>query len=98
MIRRPPKSTLFPYTTLFRSHFEPMRRGPAGQRTVVLAVPEQRHAGGDAAGRVAPSMSLLGNSKHNSTLASRAPAHWLKMRSEERRVGKECRFRWSPYH
>src|SRR5207237_2215578 len=21
-----------------------------------------------------------------------------RMRSEERRVGKECRFRWSPYH
>src|ERR1035441_3912722 len=23
MIRRPPRSTLFPYTTLFRSHFDP---------------------------------------------------------------------------
>ena len=23
---------------------------------------------------------------------------WLEMRSEERRVGKECRSRWSPYH
>ena len=22
----------------------------------------------------------------------------MKMRSEERRVGKECRSRWSPYH
>ena len=22
----------------------------------------------------------------------------LKLRSEERRVGKECRSRWSPYH
>ena len=22
----------------------------------------------------------------------------LKIRSEERRVGKECRSRWSPYH
>ena len=22
----------------------------------------------------------------------------LKQRSEERRVGKECRSRWSPYH
>src|SRR2546422_4851069 len=28
MIRRPPRSTLFPYTTLFRSHLErPARRG-----------------------------------------------------------------------
>ena len=23
---------------------------------------------------------------------------WEKERSEERRVGKECRSRWSPYH
>ena len=23
---------------------------------------------------------------------------WLSLRSEERRVGKECRSRWSPYH
>src|SRR5260370_32477556 len=29
MIRRPPRSTLFPYTTLFRSHPE---HGPAGRR------------------------------------------------------------------
>src|SRR2546429_2971726 len=26
------------------------------------------------------------------------PEHWLFTRSEERRVGKECRSRWSPYH
>src|SRR6476646_8623581 len=28
------------------------------------------------------------------------PAHidYLKLKSEERRVGKECRSRWSPYH
>src|SRR5256714_3208590 len=25
-------------------------------------------------------------------------AQWLRERSEERRVGKECRSRWSPYH
>src|SRR5256885_5500985 len=36
MIRRPPRSTLFPYTTLFRSQVEPGRVGksavdPAGQ-------------------------------------------------------------------
>ena len=24
--------------------------------------------------------------------------HYLEMRSEKRRVGKECRSRWSPYH
>jgi len=26
------------------------------------------------------------------------PAHDYEPRSEERRVGKECRSRWSPYH
>src|SRR3712207_7105170 len=30
MIRRPPRSTLFPYTTLFRSPGGPRRRGPLG--------------------------------------------------------------------
>ena len=30
--------------------------------------------------------------------AYRITAYVLLMRSEERRVGKECRSRWSPYH
>src|SRR5258708_13974220 len=34
MIRRPPRSTLFPYTTLFRSHRPPFRR----RRRAVLAL------------------------------------------------------------
>src|SRR5690348_18106889 len=32
MIRRPPRSTLFPYTTLFRSRREAVARGEAGAR------------------------------------------------------------------
>jgi len=28
----------------------------------------------------------------------KVPWHQLEFRSEERRVGKECRSRWSPYH
>src|ERR1035441_933163 len=32
------------------------------------------------------------------TLPQRVPAHILQPRSEERRVGKECRSRWAPYH
>src|SRR2546427_1408996 len=39
MIRRPPRSTLFPYTTLFRSHdresFQYIARDPAVRRTGV---------------------------------------------------------------
>src|SRR5258705_6666970 len=38
MIRRPPRSTLFPYTTLFRSQKErPRRRPPARQARRLLA-------------------------------------------------------------
>src|SRR5436190_14911873 len=32
MIRRPPRSTLFPYTTLFRSRSENLRRGRPRQK------------------------------------------------------------------
>src|SRR5438874_6820544 len=32
MIRRPPRSTLFPYTTLFRSHFSPPCPRPQSAR------------------------------------------------------------------
>src|SRR2546430_13474138 len=32
MIRRPPRSTLFPYTTLFRSRARPADRGGRGRR------------------------------------------------------------------
>src|SRR3712207_6911781 len=51
MIRRPPRSTLFPYTTLFRSRL-PRRHDlvglPAGQLGEVI---EARPEGADAGGR-----------------------------------------------
>src|SRR5207249_7235527 len=34
MIRRPPRSTLFPYTTLFRSHAASLPRSSAASRNV----------------------------------------------------------------
>src|SRR3712207_7014827 len=53
MIRRPPRSTLFPYTTLFRS--PPARAAARGQRARVPNRPPDGRArdrgGGDAAGR-----------------------------------------------
>src|SRR5258707_14836299 len=40
MIRRPPRSTLFPYTTLFRSHVtHPLTQGQATQRPVPIQHP-----------------------------------------------------------
>src|SRR3712207_6900798 len=42
MIRRPPRSTLFPYTTLFRSHDEHV--GPLGQLGVADLAPDRLRA------------------------------------------------------
>src|SRR2546422_2188151 len=39
MIRRPPRSTLFPYTTLFRSNFAPSRGGALSFRYRLSALP-----------------------------------------------------------
>src|SRR5690242_21402691 len=60
MIRRPPRPTLFPYTTLFRSHRSPgtvrsARDGSPGRRAVHRpARPGHQEAGheGDPRGRV----------------------------------------------
>src|SRR5438128_6602205 len=65
MIRRPPRSTLFPYTTLFRSH----RRGPRRSRVDVLAVDRGRRSGvlgRGARGRRIDRKSTRLNSSHGS--------------------------------
>src|SRR2546422_6074270 len=41
MIRRPPRSTLFPYTTLFRSHVHASRIPHPASREVVVAALER---------------------------------------------------------
>src|SRR2546422_4590239 len=47
MIRRPPRSTLFPYTTLFRSHMERMesedQSGHQGEQPISRVPPRQNH-------------------------------------------------------
>src|SRR3712207_9397826 len=35
---------------------------------------------------------------HRNQVSSTDVDDWRQQRSEERRVGKECRSRWSPYH
>src|SRR5690242_21046782 len=60
MIRRPPRSTLFPYTTLFRSHTSRDRGDPASPR----AVPPDRRGARARAGRDRKSTRL--NSSHMS--------------------------------
>src|SRR2546428_12339353 len=78
MIRRPQGSTLFPYTTLFRSSnndFGNFQQGTkSGQKFNDL------------------------NANHLKDPLEPGLPGWTIRRSEERRVGKECRSRWSPYH
>src|SRR2546427_226977 len=180
MIRRPPRSTLFPYTTLFRSHAYPGQRqhpGPERHDRRARGRPDperpgmtldalfmrqheasRREAPPDAPARQAALLRLEQLvSRHAEALISaidadfggrsrtetellemlptlralrharahvgrwmrprRQPVEWLfrpghnqlrheplgvigimaPWRSEERRVGKECRSRWSPY-
>ena len=47
--------------------------------------------------RVADTMAAV-DSKYDSTADTKALSDIFTTRSEERRVGKECRSRWSPYH
>src|SRR2546430_16501666 len=104
MIRRPPRSTLFPYMTLFRSLkadaiYVPVDvSSPAPRVAKIVGSAEPRVI--LAAGRAAP---LLDDLLRDPGLRNSVRVGWMEHdapagRSEERRVGKECRSRWSPYH
>src|SRR3712207_9144039 len=103
MIRRPPRSTLFPYTTLFRSERLPHHEGGthyAYDQTGNLAdSAEVEHDHEDEDGKQASRKEEEG--LRLQALELHRPTYTLvdfPLRSEERRVGNECRSRWSPYH
>src|SRR2546429_8430613 len=148
MIRRPPRSTLFPYTTLFRSNLgtflEAARKRAeiAGLFTTFLpSVPQefvevdrdkvlkqgvplndvyrtiQAFMGGyfinyfnrfgrqwqvyiEAESEDRAKAENVGQFYVRNSKGEDVPLSTLTSvkRSEERRVGKECRSRWSPYH
>src|SRR2546429_10027208 len=128
MIRRPPRSTLFPYTTLFRSILGVLNADDLRCRLCRIAVP---HYGSVIVYRRGVIESVRNAWKRRSRnrqekipLYAYDPQQRLQQsqrrvqkvcggdekglaeftvqtplnRSEERRVGKECRSRWSPYH
>src|SRR2546422_9159842 len=99
MIRRPPRSTLFPYTTLFRSLRAevPAKLGAVVDRLLRKAPPERFQTADDLA-RVAGEVRGRDFRAPPLVRAFVRNAQVSTMRSEERRVGKECRSRWSPYH
>src|SRR5687767_15904526 len=85
MLRRPPRSTLFPYTTLFRSE---------GGLWGMLSIRGRRERRPDQ-----EFVSVLAPMQDFQTINGRAfvgntPIPRAK-RSEERRVGKEGRCRWT---
>ena len=52
-------------------------------------------------GEEAPAADSLpgrGTAARDADRPGRGRIHLFRSRSEERRVGKECRSRWSPYH
>src|SRR5256885_17131279 len=100
MIRRPPRSTLFPYTTLFRSV-----AGAALPRTVAIDYADRSTIDEECAERCALYFKMQYRSQgypyDHVIPGGFVPASetlYRYLRSEERRVGKECRSRWSPYH
>src|SRR2546429_4700595 len=68
---------------------------PSGMAIVTLAsvtVEASEHGSGGAAKTAVPASGIA------MTATRRITTHCSPLRSEERRVGKECRSRWSPYH
>src|SRR4051794_41425882 len=73
MLRRPPRSTLFPYTTLFRSGLNPRLRNAAplvgtGTRTIPRAGP-------------AAALSALARPRANSSPSLRSEEHTSELQS-----------------
>ena len=121
MIRRPPRSTLFPYTTLFRSYYQYYHVGPAeqvgafgwgialwggsvlGSATTTLTAPglgdNAFGTGGSGTTINVGSTTGFPTSGTNYITIGGEDISYTGVtatRSEERRVGKECRSRWSP--
>src|SRR2546422_10141229 len=98
MIRRPPRSTLFPYTTLFRS---PQTLGRAIPNAQVLIHCTPVGMSPNVGETCVPDSLLAPHLTVMDIVYNPLETRLLKAarkRSEERRVGKECRSRWSPYH
>src|SRR2546422_11464202 len=116
MIRRPPRSTLFPYTTLFRSlggqalflssrDIQIGRGEPIPDTARVLSryvvgimIRTFDHAEVTELARHASIPVINGLTDLSHPCQVLADLFTVRERSEERRVGKECRSRWSPYH
>src|SRR3712207_7026242 len=73
MIRRPPRSTLFPYTTLFRSPVNLWVKSPEVTGTVSIGDPSRRTTSCRGVGVATPPITRASNrsEEHTSELQSR---------------------------
>src|SRR2546422_7246416 len=80
----------------WRAHFRPL---PVGKRLLIAPPWDRPPANGRVVIAIEPGRAF-GTGQHPSTLGclERLESLIARTRSEERRVGKECRSRWSPYH
>src|SRR3712207_9383002 len=112
MMRRPPRSTLFPYTPLSQSpdtelepwmrasRAKPSRHNPVAKAMDYMLTRWETFARFLGDGRICLTNNAAERALRGIALGRKS---WLfagsdRGRSEERRVGKECRSRWSPYH
>src|SRR5258708_36414953 len=101
MMRRPPRSTLFPYTTLFRSDFTTPITGtwsvklvPYASSVGSLTLTFARDVATQALTSGTPVATTIKFEGQHAGYTFAATAN----RSEERRVGKESSSRCWPYH
>src|SRR3712207_8053911 len=71
MIRRPPRSTLFPYTTLFRSGHQRPQPRPPGSSNCVSPIATSTASPGRAASTSGSPASTSRSEEHTSELQSR---------------------------
>src|SRR3989454_1568286 len=94
MIRRPPRSTLFPYTTLFRSHAH--RRHRVEREDVEVIVGDDDERVGPPRGQLAPHVAhdgdqLLRSEEHTSELQSPCNLVCRLLLEKKKKINKQER-------
>src|SRR3712207_7416096 len=87
MIRRPPRSTLFPYTTLFRSSAQDPTTGSVVGALVILAQPkvvdDEVHAHGESEEHQAPKARLFAVEDQVADERVRSEEHTSELQSRQ---------------
>src|SRR2546430_2966818 len=89
MIRRPPRSTLFPYTTLFRSLLE-IAKLPTAENSAIHLNPRDNVA--VARVPLAPGMDLKRSEEHTSELQSQSNLVCRLLLEKKKKTLRTCSF------